>query len=86
MERGFNEGFAPATLRCPLLYLQAGKDRLVKARNLGVLQRRYPGVQVERIESPHLILQVEPEASVRAILEFLAPMQSGARKSIRNTQ
>jgi hypothetical protein len=68
-----------------LLYLQAGKDRLVKARNFGLVQRRYSGVQVERIESPHLILQVKPEASVRAIFQFLATMKPGADGPAKNS-
>jgi pimeloyl-ACP methyl ester carboxylesterase len=74
----FDERFAPPALEFPLLYLQANKDRLVRARNFEILQRRYPGTRLEGIESPHLILQVQPEASVRAILQFLAWTRSGA--------
>jgi pimeloyl-ACP methyl ester carboxylesterase len=80
----FDEHFAPPTLKCPLLYLQAGKDRLVTARNFEIVQRRYPGTHLERVESPHLILQVQPQASVRAISQFLAGIKLGAKESIRN--
>lgn len=79
----FDEHFAPPTLKCPLLYLQAGKDRLVTARNFEILQRRYPEAHLETLESPHLILQVQPQASIRAISQFLAPTQRGAKNSIR---
>ena len=73
----FDESFAPPALKCPLLYLQAGRDRLVKPRNFEIAQRRYPETHLQRIESPHLILQVQPEASVGAISEFLARRPHG---------
>lgn len=59
----------------PLLYLWAIKDRLISFRNVSYLQRRYPAALVEKIESPHLILQVEPHASIQAIRKFLAQLQ-----------
>jgi pimeloyl-ACP methyl ester carboxylesterase len=74
----FDGGFAPLALKSPLLYLQAGGDRLVKPRNFEIVQRRYPGAHLERIASPHLILQVQPQASVQAISEFLAGLKAGA--------
>jgi len=80
----FDAGFAPPTLKSPLLYLQAGGDRLVKARHFEILQRRYPQTHLERIESPHLILQVQPQASIRAISEFLARLQPGAPDPAKN--
>ena len=79
----FDEHFAPAILKFPLLYLQAGKDRLITAHNFESVRRRYPDTHLERIESPHLILQVQPQASIRAILQFLATTRPGAKNSIR---
>jgi pimeloyl-ACP methyl ester carboxylesterase len=70
----FNKEYAAGEMKSPLLYLQATRDRLVGARNFGFVQRNYPTVRVARIESPHLILQVQPQASVRAILDFLAQL------------
>ena len=81
----FDEGFVPAALNFPLLYLQAGEDRLVKARNFEIVQRRHPETHLQRIESPHLILQVQPQASVRAISEFLARLQPGLPYAIKQT-
>jgi pimeloyl-ACP methyl ester carboxylesterase len=78
----FDEDFAPMTLKCPLLYLQAGKDRLVAAHHFEIVRRRYPATQLEKIESPHLILQVQPQASVRAILQFLSAVRSANQKSL----
>jgi sigma-B regulation protein RsbQ len=68
----FNEEYASVCSKSPLLYLQAGQDRLVSKRNVCLLQRRYPTAQIERIESPHLMLQARPDAAVRAILSFIA--------------
>jgi len=59
-------------LNCPLLCLQATQDRLVGTRNALFLQARYPAVRIERIDAPHLLLQVQPEAGLRAILRFLS--------------
>jgi len=70
--REFNDEYASGKLECPLLYLQATKDRLVSSRNVRSVERQYPDVRIERIESPHLVLQVQPQAAVRAILGFLA--------------
>jgi pimeloyl-[acyl-carrier protein] methyl ester esterase len=67
----FNKNFSPARIQFPLLYLQATQDLVVGPRCLRVVQQCYPFVQVARIESPHLVLQVQPQSSVRAILEFL---------------
>jgi pimeloyl-ACP methyl ester carboxylesterase len=67
----FDRGYTPARLNFPLLYLQATRDRLVGVRNVSFLQRRYPAMQVIAIESPHMILQAQPHASVRAISNWL---------------
>jgi pimeloyl-ACP methyl ester carboxylesterase len=78
----FDAHFAPPQLKVPLLYLQAGRDRLVKPRSYQSIQRRYPDARVERIDSPHLILQVRPEAAVRAISQFLAGIASATQNSL----
>ena len=78
----FDEHFAPPALKFPLLYLQAGSDRLVKPRNFEIVQRRFPATHIETIESPHLILQVQPQSSARAIVQFLALTQPADQKSL----
>lgn len=76
----FNEKYASGEIKSPLLYLQATRDRLVGTRNVRFLQRHCPALRVERIESPHLILQVQPQASVRAILGFLGQLSLPVRR------
>jgi sigma-B regulation protein RsbQ len=79
----FGKEYAPKHLKSPLLYLQATKDRLVGTHNATLLQQSYPHMSVEKIESPHLILQVQPKASIRTILDFLeklSPTASNASK------
>jgi pimeloyl-ACP methyl ester carboxylesterase len=72
----FDGQYAPESLKCPFLYLQATRDRLIGARHLRLLKQRYPAMRVEGIESPHLVLQVRPDASARVILNFLARQES----------
>ena len=73
-----NEERTLAKLNCPLLYLQATRDRLVGTRNALLLQAHYPAARIERIEAPHLVLQAQPQAALRAILRFLS-QSFGAR-------
>lgn len=81
----FDEGFVPPALKFPLLYLQAGGNRLVKPRNFAIVQRRYPETVLQKIDSPHLILQLQPQASVRAISEFLTRLRPAAPDAITKT-
>jgi pimeloyl-ACP methyl ester carboxylesterase len=69
----FDESFAPPGLNVPMLYLKAEDDRLVPSHNFGLVQQKYPHVKIARIKSPHLILQVRPEASIAAIIAFCLP-------------
>jgi pimeloyl-ACP methyl ester carboxylesterase len=80
----FNGKYASGKLECPLLYLQATEDRLVSARSARSMERQYPGVRIERIESPHLVLQVQPQAAVHAILNFLAQLSLRERDIFEN--
>ena len=66
----FDDHFAPPGLKIPMLYLQAVDDRLVTAQDFRFARERYPQLKLATIKSPHLILQVHPEASIAAITEF----------------
>ncbi|WP_437660778.1 alpha/beta fold hydrolase [Sorangium sp. So ce1182] len=55
----------------PLLYLGAAGDALVPPRVLRELCRLRPDLECATVEAPHLVLQLAPEASARAIEEFL---------------
>jgi pimeloyl-ACP methyl ester carboxylesterase len=81
----FDEDFVPSALKCPLLYLQAGGDRLVKPGNFEIVQRCYSETHFQKIDSPHLILQLQPQASVRVISEFLARLRPAAPDAITKT-
>jgi len=81
----FEEDFVPSILTFPLLYLQAGGDRLVKLRHFEIVRRRCPETHLQKIDSPHLILQLQPQASVRAISEFLVRQHSDAPKAVKKT-
>jgi pimeloyl-[acyl-carrier protein] methyl ester esterase len=60
-----------ARVAVPLLYLQATEDRVVPARCLDEILAIKPGAVAIRIESPHLILQCEPQKSAEAIARFI---------------
>lgn len=59
--------------RCaaPLLYLGAAGDALVPPRVLRELRRLRPDLECVTVDAPHLVLQLAPEASARAIEGFL---------------
>jgi pimeloyl-ACP methyl ester carboxylesterase len=62
----------------PSLYLQASSDRVVPERCYQSLQIRIPHLKLAKIEGPHCLLQVNPEASVEAIVSFLEPERLSA--------
>ncbi|WP_437850665.1 alpha/beta fold hydrolase [Sorangium sp. So ce363] len=55
----------------PLLYLGAAGDTLVPPRVLRELRRMRPDLECVTVDAPHLVLQLAPEASARAIEGFL---------------
>jgi pimeloyl-ACP methyl ester carboxylesterase len=60
----------------PILYLAATEDRLVSRRSLAHIRRLQPRVDAVSLVSPHLLLQVAPEVSARAIHTFAASCES----------
>lgn len=60
-----------AALSVPVLYIRGSQDRLVKAESLRIIQNFCPGVQIETVNAPHLILQRAPERCVELIRRFL---------------
>jgi pimeloyl-[acyl-carrier protein] methyl ester esterase len=65
---------ASAELRgcpAPILYLAGSHDCLVPRRNLRLIQRLRPDVEVAWIDAPHVVLQVRPEPSAAVIAAFL---------------
>lgn len=59
-------------VRVPTLYLRAAGDRLVSSRcGAGPIVAGIPGCEQIVLDGPHLLLEVRPAESIRAILEFL---------------
>jgi pimeloyl-[acyl-carrier protein] methyl ester esterase len=67
----YNADFVPTKLALPILYIQAGQDRLVHKRELVWLQDRFPHIDVGEVDSPHFVLQARPHQSLQLILKFL---------------
>jgi pimeloyl-ACP methyl ester carboxylesterase len=60
------------SIAVPTLYLQASADRVVADRFADEYRANARNPRLERIEGPHLLLQANPDACARAILEFVA--------------
>ncbi len=53
----------------PCLYLQATDDKLVPAARLGDFERLCPDLEVHRVEGGHFVVQENPRACARLVLE-----------------
>jgi pimeloyl-ACP methyl ester carboxylesterase len=60
-------------LRCtaPMFYLKSSEDRLLGAAALATLEYLRPGLCVESIAAPHLLLQRAPDAAFAALVRLL---------------
>lgn len=60
-------------LRCmaPMFYLRSRADRLLPERALSLLEYLRPGLVVEHIDAPHLLLQARPEAALACLRGWL---------------
>ena len=59
------------TCPVPVAYLQATRDRVVPASNLGRILAQRTDVQVTRMRSPHMLLQTCPQEAADAIDDFV---------------
>ena len=66
----------------PILYLRGQRDRVVRKQVLKGLLLARPTLQVVTLPAPHLVLQVAPEESAKAIREFAAATR-GATDPVR---
>jgi pimeloyl-[acyl-carrier protein] methyl ester esterase len=68
----FQVNAEPALRACnvPMLYIQATKDQVVPARNLRLIQKIKPVLEVVKIDSPHMVLQRFPDGAAQAIARF----------------
>ena len=63
---------ALAASQVPLLWLQPTGDRLLRTDSAAEVRAARPDARVHRVEGPHTILQVRPQASLAVIEPFLA--------------
>lgn len=63
-----------ASIQVPTLYLRATDDRLIRrAASLGIAAA-LPQPQIQDLDAPHLLLQVQPRAAAEAVLAFASPL------------
>jgi pimeloyl-ACP methyl ester carboxylesterase len=58
--------------QAPILYLQAGRDKLVSPRSVEEIRAIKPELTCEVVDAPHLLLQSKPREAWAAIRRFLA--------------
>lgn len=59
------------SVRSPLLYLRASRDRLIHASTVAAFREVAPAIEVATIDAPHLLLQRRPEECGRLIAAFI---------------
>jgi pimeloyl-ACP methyl ester carboxylesterase len=55
----------------PILYIQAGNDRLVPPRAADAMQKLLPQLRIVQLPGPHIILLAQPEQGARLISDFI---------------
>jgi pimeloyl-[acyl-carrier protein] methyl ester esterase len=63
---------ALAACPVPVLYLRAGRDRVVPASRADEIRRLLPSVEIAELEGPHLALATNPAACWTALQAFMA--------------
>ena len=66
-------------LTMPCLYIQATKDRIVPPPSVADFEASVGNLRVKRIEGPHPILQVEPQASAEVIADFINAVTAASK-------
>ena len=59
-----------ATVDTPIQYIQASRDAAVPRSAAEFIRKIKPGVQMVRVEGPHFLLQVSPDAAADEIVRF----------------
>ena len=55
----------------PILYMRANKDRLVYESSMKWIQKKGNNVTVETFDTPHMLLQTQPELAAKSIMNFV---------------
>lgn len=56
---------------CPIMYLMAGKDKLIRRHNYARIKAVKKDVILEMIDTRHFILQLEPKRSAEVVVKFM---------------
>ncbi len=67
----YTEAFVPRAVSIPILYVRAKQDRLIHSRDVSWLHERFPNMAIGEVDSPHFVLQCQPQRVVELILDFL---------------
>ncbi len=70
-----------AKIQLPMGYLQASRDKAVRARCGREIQRNKPDLWLEVVPGPHLLLQREPQACLEAIERWWADVSAAGASS-----
>jgi pimeloyl-ACP methyl ester carboxylesterase len=65
-------------VKVPVLYLQASSDWVVPESAWTGVKGALPSAQLKVVPGPHMLLQANPGASAKAILEFIASVSNAA--------
>lgn len=60
-----------STLNLPLLYLQAGEDRIIKSEIGQRILASTPGAELATVDAPHFLLSAEPHKCAAMISDFI---------------
>ena len=63
---------------CPVLYLMAGRDNLIKRHNYDGINNLKRDVELAVVDTFHFVLQLEPEKSGEVLLKFMDSVMNRA--------
>lgn len=66
-----------ASVKVPILYLRAGRDRVVLQSSGALIGSIKPATQVVTVNAPHFLLQVAPQEAAREIGAFINKVITG---------
>ena len=69
----------------PVLYLQAGSDRLVPRSAARRLRGTFPEIEVVRVAGPHFLLQAEPLRCAGLVIEFVQRSAASAQRRLASS-
>jgi pimeloyl-[acyl-carrier protein] methyl ester esterase len=69
-------------IRVPIMYVQGGNDRLLRAKCFQEVRRLRPDIILVSIPAPHLILQREPQKAAGAIAKFADGLSDQSQPSL----